>query len=132
MSLQDLHENPMMAHLVEELEQGTDIGHYGRLVFAMVARHFLVEDELIDLLSRNPQFGEEQARALVLQVNERGYNPPKPEKILEWQAQQEFPICPADDRTACNVYRHLRFPPEVYEQINAFYEEKAAAREEVA
>jgi hypothetical protein len=29
-----------------------DIGHYGRLVFAMLARHFLTEDELLEQLSR--------------------------------------------------------------------------------
>ena len=31
----------MMAHLLDALESGTDVGHYGRLVFAMVARHCL-------------------------------------------------------------------------------------------
>ena len=29
-----------MAHLLDSLNDGKDIGHYGRLVFAMVARHF--------------------------------------------------------------------------------------------
>ena len=33
----DLRDSPMMAHLMDALEAGTDIGHYGRLTFAMVA-----------------------------------------------------------------------------------------------
>jgi hypothetical protein len=50
MSVQDLTGNDMMAHLMDALNQGKDIGHYGRLVFVMVARHFLSEKELIDYL----------------------------------------------------------------------------------
>ena len=104
----NLRDSPMMAYLMDALEEGTDIGHYGRLTFAMIARHFLDEDEL------------------VRQVEGRDYNPPKRERILEWQAQQEFPICPTpDDPATCNVYRELRFPDSVYEQIEEFWEEKA-------
>ena len=36
-----LQAEPMMAHLMDSLDSGRDIGHYGRLVFAMVAHHFL-------------------------------------------------------------------------------------------
>ena len=57
----------MMAHLLHSLDGKKDIGHYGRLVFAMIARHFLDD------------------------------NPPRPERIREWQNQQEFPICPNND-----------------------------------
>ena len=42
----------MMTHLISALEAGKDIGHYGRLVFAMVARHFLSESELISYLRK--------------------------------------------------------------------------------
>ena len=28
----DLRDSPMMAHLLDALEAGTDVGHYGRLV----------------------------------------------------------------------------------------------------
>ena len=35
----------MMVHLLDALEQKQDIGHYSRLVFAMVARHFMPESE---------------------------------------------------------------------------------------
>jgi hypothetical protein len=38
--MDELKASPMMAHLLEALERGEDISHYGRLIFAMVARHF--------------------------------------------------------------------------------------------
>lgn len=126
----NLRDSAMMAHLMDALESGTDIGHYGRLTFAMIARHFLDESELVRLLSNQPDHGETDARSLIQQVQDRGYNPPKRERILEWQAQQDFPICPTpDDPASCNVYRDLRFPDEIYEQIDEFYEERAEARE---
>jgi hypothetical protein len=126
----DLRDSKMMAHLLDALEQGTDIGEYGRLVFAMVARHFLKEEELVELLSGQPGMDEQQARALVLQVQGRDYNPPKRDRILEWQAQQDFPICPdPDDPQACNVYRELQFPDSIYERIGEFWQEKAQTAE---
>ncbi len=124
---ENLRDSPMMAHLLDALEAGTDIGHFGRLTFAMIARHFMDEDELVGLLAKQPEQDEESVRALVLQVQARDYNPPKRERILEWQSQQDFPICPTpDDPRSCNVYRELQFPDEVYEQINEFYAEQAA------
>ncbi|HEU5318919.1 MAG TPA: hypothetical protein VFX49_22595 [Chloroflexota bacterium] len=126
-----LRKNAMMAHLMDALEQGQDIGHYGRLVFAMVARHFMDEDELVGWLRRDEDFSEEQARSLYLQVQGRDYNPPKREKILEWQRQQEFQIIPnADDPDQGNVYKDLQFPDGVYENIADYYEDKVEAREE--
>lgn len=50
----NLRDSPMMAHLLDALQAGTDIGHYGRLTFAMVARYFLPEDELVTLLAKQP------------------------------------------------------------------------------
>ena len=127
----DLRESPMMAHLLDALEAGTDIGHYGRLTFAMIARHFLEEDEFIRLLGNQPGHDEREARSLLLQVKGRDYNPPKRERILEWQAQQDFPICPTpDDLGSCNAYRELRFPKGIYDNIGEFYEEQAEAQEE--
>jgi hypothetical protein len=59
-------------------------------------------------------------------VQGRDYNPPKRARILEWQKEQEFPICPdAENPDACNVYKDLKFPDEVYESISEYYEEKA-------
>ena len=127
MAVGELRKNEMMSHLLDALESGKDIGQYGRLVFAMVGRHFLKEDELVSHLSKNPWFSEEDARALVIQVQQRDYNPPKRQKILEWQSQQDFPICPDNDPDGCNVYRNLSFPEAVFEKINEYYHQKAAS-----
>ena len=129
MAVEDLRKSDMMAHLLDSLDAGKDIGHYGRLVFAMVARHFMSEDELVQYLLKDRDFSEEDARSLVAQVQGRDYNPPRRERVLEWQAQQDFPICPnPDDPSACNVYSDLQFPDDVYENISNFYEQKAESR----
>ena len=126
--VEELRKNGMMAHLLDSLDAGKDIGHYGRLVFAMVARHFMPEDEVVAHLQKDKDFSEEQARALVLQVQGRDYNPPKREKILHYQEQQDFPIIPnPDDPDSGNVYRDLQFPDHVYEHISDYYEHKAEA-----
>ena len=126
MTVEDLRQSRMMSHLLDALDRGEDIGHYGRLTFAMVAHHFLDNDELVQWLSKDGDTDEQQARALVQQVDERDYNPPRRERILEWQGQQDFPICPdADDPDACNVYNELQFPDEVYQDIQEYREEKA-------
>ncbi len=118
----DLRDSPMMAHLMDALERGEDVGHYGRLTFTMIARHFLDKEELITLLGKVPDHDENDARSLLQQVEAKGYNPPKRERILQWQAEQDFPICPTpDDPNSCNVYRELRFPDDVYEQISDYY-----------
>ncbi len=127
----NLRDSPMMAHLLDALQEGTDIGHYGRLTFVMIARHFLSEDEIVELLSHQPDHNATEAHALLQQVKARDYNPPKRERIIEWQSQQDFPICPTpDDPGTCNVYQELRFPDGIYGNINHFYEEKAEASEE--
>jgi hypothetical protein len=127
MAIQDMQQNEMMSHLTGALDRGEDIGHYGRLVFAMVARHFLDEEELVSRLAKNPGFDEVQARALVKQVQGRDYNPPKREKIMQFQREQGFPICPSNDPDGCNVYKNLQFPEGVYEKINRYYEQKATS-----
>lgn len=114
-----------MAHLVDSLEAGQDIGHYGRLVFAIVARYFLKREEILRLLHRNPGFTKEEAASLVHQVETHGYTPPTRTRVLDWQSHQEFPICPTpDDPDACNVYRDLVFPDEVYERIEEYHIKK--------
>jgi len=125
----DLRDSPMMARLLESLEQGADIGHYGRLTFAMVARYFMDDDDLVRLLANQPDHGEDDAQRLVAQVKGHGYNPPKRDRILQWQAEQEFQICTTpDDPSSCNVYSELKFPDEVYDNIGDFWEEKAESR----
>jgi len=130
MAIDDPRQNDMMAHLLDALEASTDIGHYGRLTFAMVARHFMSDDELVAWLRKDPTVDEPQARGLVQQVGARDYNPPRPDRIAEWQRQQEFPICPnGDEPDGCNVYRNLHFPDGVYENIQQYHEQKATAHE---
>jgi hypothetical protein len=90
MPVEDLRQSEMMSHLLDALNKGEDIGHYGRLTFAMVAHHFLDKEELVEWLSKDGDTDESEARALVQQVEERDYNPPRRERILEWQNQQEF------------------------------------------
>ncbi|MDQ6674050.1 MAG: hypothetical protein M3069_25460 [Chloroflexota bacterium] len=131
MPVEELRQNEMMAHLLESLDQGKDIGHYGRLVFAMVGHHFLDTDELVAWLTKDKSVSEAEARALALQVEDRDYSPPKRDRILEWQREQDFPILPnPDDPNAGNVYRDLHFPDDVYEHIGQYYEQKAEAQEE--
>ena len=128
MPVEDLRQSPMMNHLLDALDRGEDIGHYGRLAFAMVAHHFLQRDELIEWLSKDGDTDEHEARALAQQVEERGYNPPRRERILEWQEQQDFPICPnPDDPDACNVYNELQFPEGVYQDIQEYQERRQVA-----
>ncbi len=127
MALEDLQKNAMMAHLLDGLNHKKDIGHYGRLVFSMVGRHFVDEDELVRILSQDKDFNEEQARSLVQQVQAHDYNPPRREKILQYQQEQDFPIIPnPDDPDAGNVYRDLNFPDHVYQHISDYHEQKGA------
>ena len=128
MSVEDLRQSPMMNHLLNALDNGEDIGHYGRLVFAMIGRHFVSSDELVELLTKDRDAEEGDIRAMVRQVEEKGYSPPRREKILRWQEQQDFDICPnPDDPDACNVYNELTFPDELYEDIQEYREERQAA-----
>jgi hypothetical protein len=127
---ENLRDSPMMAHLLDALEAGKDIGHYGRLTFVMIARHFMDEEELLHLLAKQPDHNEQDMRALIVQVNTHDYNPPKRDRILEWQAQQDFPICPTpDDPDSCNVYSELRFPDGIYANIDEYYGEQTEAQE---
>lgn len=123
--MEELKKSAMMQHLIDSLEQGKDIGHYGRLVFAMVARHFLPEEELCAMLEKDHDFSREQAQLLLRQVEGKDYNPPKRDRILAWQKEQEFTICPnSEDPDACNVYKDLTFPDHVYEHIQHYQEKK--------
>ncbi len=128
MPVEDLRRSPMVSHLLDALDRGEDIGHYGRLTFAMIAHHFLDEGELVGWLTKDGDTDENEARALARQVEEKGYNPPRRERILEWQGQQDFPICPnPDDPDACNVYNELTFPDELYEDIQEYQEKRQTA-----
>ena len=124
----ELRKDEMMAHLFDALHDGKDIGHYGRLVFAMVARPFLPAEEVVSWLTRDRDFSESQATAMLAQVEARAYNPPRRERIVEWQAQQEFPILPHPDDPDCgNVYRNLKFPDAIYNHIEQYQEQKGSS-----
>lgn len=131
--IEALRADSMMAHLLHALDAGKDIGHYGRLVFAMVASHFLSGDEILQWLKKDTDVDEKKAAALLQQVKAHDYNPPRRERILEWQREQEFPILPAPDDPNCgNVYKSLKFPDEVYDHIQQYQAEKAEAEDEAA
>jgi hypothetical protein len=125
MSVAELRRSPMMVHLLDALDDGQDIGHYGRLTFAMIADHFLQREEVVAWLGKDRDCDETEAKALVQSVESRHYNPPSRARILEWQSQQDFPICPTpDDPNACNPYRELDMPEEVLEDIEEFREQQ--------
>lgn len=121
----NLRDSTMMTHLMDSLEQGKDIGHYGRLVFVMVARFFVPEDKIVDLLAKESDVSEEEARAFYAEVKGHDYNPPRRNTILDWQKQQDFPICPnAQDPDSCDVYDTLQFPDHIYQNIGEYWEQK--------
>ncbi len=123
--VEELRKDTMMAHLLDSLEAGKDIGHYGRLVFAMVARHFLPHAEVLAYLCKDRDFSDEQANLMLKQVEGRDYNPPKRDRILEWQREQEFSILPNPDDPDCgNLYRNLKFPDAIYDHIGHYREQK--------
>lgn len=126
MTIQDLRKNNTMAHLLDALDEGTDIGHYGRLTLAMVGQYFVDEAALVSQLQKDKDFSEEEARSLYQQVTSKQYSPPSRESILEWQSKQDFQICPnPEDPDAGNVYQDLTFPKSVYESISEYNEEKS-------
>jgi hypothetical protein len=124
----ELRKDSMMAHLLDSLEAGKDIGHYGRLVFAMVARHFIPHQDVLAWLRRDPDLEEADAVNMLRQVEGRDYNPPKRDRLLEWQAQQKFPILPHPEDPECgNLYRNLKFPDTIYNHISQYQEQKESA-----
>jgi hypothetical protein len=127
MNTEDLRQSELMSHLLDALDQGTSIGAQGRLVFTMVSRFFLSEDELVEWLVKDPEVDQTKAEALYHQVESNDYSPPSRETIIEYDSQQDFELCPRpDDPDCCNVYQHLDFPPDVYEHITDYHAGKAA------
>lgn len=123
---EELRKDSMMAHLLDSLEAGKDIGHYGRLVFAMVSRHFMPHEEVLAWMMKDKDVDEEKATLMLRQVEGRDYSPPRRDKILDYQSKQDFPILPdADDPDCGNLYRNLKFPDEVYAHIGHYQEAKA-------
>ena len=126
----NLEDSPTMRRLLDALEKGTDIGHYGQFTFAAVARHFMDEDEIVALLAKQPDMDEAKALATLRHIEERNYNPPRRERILEQQANQEFQIIPdPENPDSGNLYRELPFPETMYEHISEYYADKTTAQE---
>lgn len=131
--IEALRRDRMMAHLLDSLEAGKDIGHYGRLVFTMIASHFLDDDTVLEWLTKDPDVDRDKAAALLRQVEARDYNPPRRDRILQWQREQDFPILPNPEDPDCgNVYKSLKFPDEVYDHIQEYQTEKLNADETAA
>ena len=121
----ELRKDPMMAHLLDSLNAGNDVGHYGRLVFAMVARHFLPHEEVLAWLAKDGDCSEDHAATMLHQVEGRDYSPPRRERLLEWQSEQEFQFIDAQDPDSGNLYRNLEFPKAIYEHIGHYQEAKS-------
>ncbi len=82
---------------------------------------------MVELLTKDHDADEREMRALVQQVEDKGYSPPRRERILQWQDQQDFQICPnPDDPDSCNIYNELEMPDEVYQSIEEYREEKSS------
>ena len=122
---EELRKDPMMANLLDSLSAGTDVGHYGRLVFAMVARHFLPHEQVLGYLTKDNDFSDEQATAMLRQVEGRDYNPPRRDRLMEWQREQEFQFMDPSDPDSGNLYRNLKFPQEIYDHIGNYQEAKS-------
>ena len=123
-SAEPLRKNKMMSRLLDALEAGDDIGHYGRLTFAMVACWLMDEKDVIKWLVNDDDFDYEEAQTMVQQVRSQGYSPPRPAKIRDWDTQQDFKILPEEfhpDDDA-NVYRDLDFPQELYDHIQDYHQ----------
>ena len=126
MPIEELKKSPMMNHLISAMEGGQDVGHYGRLTFVMVGRYFLSNEEMVEIMTHDKDCDEAKAKSLIQQVEAKGYNPPKRDRILEWMSQQEFQICDdPENPDSCNVYKNLDFPPEIYEKISSYYQHKS-------
>lgn len=98
MPVEDLRKSPMMSHILDALDRGEDIGHYGRLTFAMIGCYFMGNDELVELLTKDNDANEQEMRALVQQVEDKGYSPPRRDRILQWLGPARFRYLPEPRR----------------------------------
>jgi hypothetical protein len=69
MAIEDLRQSPMMSHMLDE---GEDVGHYGRLIFVMIGRQFAGNDELVELLTKDHDADEECDPTLARACTTRG------------------------------------------------------------
>jgi hypothetical protein len=86
------------------------------------------EQVVINWLAKDPDCPREKASAMLRQVEGRDYKPPRRERILQWQAEQDFLIVPDPADPDCgNVYKSLKFTHQVYDHIENYQMEKAEA-----
>ena len=118
MSVEGLQQSPMIHHLLDTLDwERTLATTYGRLAFAVVAHSFSERDELVEWPSKDGNL-DEMRPARWPSRPRRGPTAPRRERILGWQEQKDFSICPnPDDPDACNVYSELQLPDEAYQDI---------------
>ena len=121
---EQMRNSPFMAKLMDDLDNGVDVGHYGRLTYAMVARYFVEPKDIADLLAGQPDQDEAKASAMVQQVVHRGYSPPRRERLMEWQAKQHYQMVDPEDPDSGNLYRDLEFPNALYDHISEYHEEQ--------
>jgi hypothetical protein len=74
-ALDALRRNNMMERLINALEEGEDIGHYGRFTFASIARHFMKPLDLAEFLAHDEDEALDEAKSLVHQVIDADYSP---------------------------------------------------------
>jgi hypothetical protein len=93
MPTEDLRQSPMMSHMLNALERGEDIGHYGRLTLAMIARYFVDNEELARLLAQDASTDENEARQDPGVAKRTGLpNLPKPRRSGCLQRLQRAPL----------------------------------------
>lgn len=124
-----LRQSPTMKRMLDAMEAGEDIGHFGQFTFATVARHFLQEVDTVRLLAAQPNMDERKAAALLEHVTERGYNPPQRERILVQQTHNGFQLIPdPENPDSGNLYQEITFPDTIYDDISNYYRERAESR----
>ena len=130
-SLDDLKRNPMMRRIIQTMESGQDVGHYGRFIFTVVASYFIGEKEITDLLKRQPEIEDsEEALGFYLQVASARYVMPTSARIRAWdksEEQKNFPLIIQGDRNSGNLYREIPLPQQALVSVRSYWREAAVA-----
>ncbi len=99
----------MMDYMPDALDE--DVGHYGRLDFVMDARHFVDNEEIVGLLAKHHDANEQEIRVMAQQVEEKGYSPPRRDKVLELAGAARFSNQPEPRRPGrLQRLRHAELP----------------------
>ena len=82
-------------------------------------------EEVVAWLRKDGDCSEEQAGTMLHQVEGRDYSPPRRERLLQWQQEQEFQFIDPHDPDSGNLYRNLEFPKAIYDHIGHYQEAKS-------